>query len=439
MTYTLAICGGGSTYTLPMIKTLCDNQKDFPIKNIRLYDTDLEKTRTIYEASKVIVQELMPTATVTLAENYEEAFTDIDFAFMQIRSGGLEMREQDEKIPLKYNCVGQETCGAGGFAYGLRSIRDIIDIVKAIRVYSPESWIFNYSNPAAIVAEATKRYFPDDDRLINICDMPVAMMDGFAEALGVTREDLSPRYFGLNHFGWFTHLYNKEGKDLLPELKEMLKDGTLMPEELKKDKDWQNTFSQLSTTVSDLDGHLPNTYLQYYLYPEKMVSEEDIEYTRANVVMDNRLKEVERMCKHIIENKSIEGSGLDRGVHGSYIIELATAITKNLNRIMIIITQNKGTISNFPDEAMVEVPCLVNANGFEPLRVGEIDTFYKALMENQYGYEKLTVDAYINNDYDAALKALILNRTIINVPTAKSVLDDLKNVNIKHWPRMERR
>jgi len=438
MGYSLAICGGGSTYTLPMIKTLCDNQKDFPVSEIILYDNDLEKTKDIFEATKVIIDELMTGTKVRLSTDPNEAFIDIDFAFMQIRSGGLVMREKDEKIPLKYDCVGQETCGAGGFAYGLRSIPDIIEIVNYIRKYSPDAWIFNYSNPAAIVAEATKRYFPDDKRLINICDMPVAMMDGFADALGVSKTELSPRYFGLNHFGWFTHLYDGQGNDLLPKLRKMLKDGALMPEELKHDSNWKETFEQLSSTVNDLKGYIPNTYLQYYLYPEQMVKKEDKDYTRANVVMDNRLKQVQELSKKIIENKTIKGSKLEKGVHGGYIVELAIAITKNLNKIMIVITENKGTISNFPDEAMVEVPCLVNSNGVEPLQVGEIDTFYKAMMENQYGYEKLTVDAYMNNDYDAALKALVLNRTIVDVPKAQEILKNLLNENKDFWPGLER-
>ncbi|KAK2328499.1 6-phospho-alpha-glucosidase, partial [Clostridioides difficile] len=90
--------------------------------------------------------------------------------------GGLKMRELDEKIPLQFGLVGQETCGAGGFAYGLRSIGDMIEMVKTVRKYSPKAWILNYTNPAAIVAEALKRVFPDDKRLLNMCDQPVNLL-----------------------------------------------------------------------------------------------------------------------------------------------------------------------------------------------------------------------------------------------------------------------
>ena len=120
---------------------------------------------------------------------------------MQIRAGRLKMRELDEKIALKHGRIGQETCGAGGFAYGMRSVPAVCDIIRDIRKYSPEAWILNYSNPAAIVAEATKRVFNDYYRIINICDMPIGIMGFYAMALGKQPSELEPRYFGLNHYG----------------------------------------------------------------------------------------------------------------------------------------------------------------------------------------------------------------------------------------------
>lgn len=73
---------------------------------------------------------------------------------MQMRSGGLPMRAQDEQIPFSMGLIGQETCGPDGLAYGLRSVVDMIKAVHSIRKYAPDAWILTYSNPAAIVAEA---------------------------------------------------------------------------------------------------------------------------------------------------------------------------------------------------------------------------------------------------------------------------------------------
>ncbi|WP_394961426.1 6-phospho-alpha-glucosidase [Candidatus Allofournierella merdavium] len=433
--YQLVICGGGSTYTLPMIKTLCDFREVFPLRSIVLFDVDPDKQHMVYEAAKVMVEEAMGGVEVRECYTLDAAFADADFVFMQIRAGGLRMREQDEKIPLRHGCIGQETCGAGGFAYGMRSVPQVAEIVRAVRAQSPRAWIINYSNPAAIVAEATKRLFPGDRRLIHLCDMPIAIMDAFAESLGMKRQDLTPRYFGLNHFGWFTNLYDPRGKDLLPAIRTMLKSGSAAPEELKGDADWVETFAQLGEMVRDFDGegYVPNTYLQYYLYPEKMAAHMDPRYTRANFVMDHRVAHVRQMCEYIVEHGSIRGSGLEKGVHGTYIVELASSIIRNENRTFIIITPNNGIIPNLPPEAMVEVPCLVNANGVTPLHMGNIPTFYKGLLENQYAYECLTVDALLNGDRDAALKALVLNRTVTDTGRAKGILEDLIRANRDYW------
>ncbi|MGG6583125.1 UNVERIFIED_CONTAM: 6-phospho-alpha-glucosidase, partial [Clostridioides difficile] len=132
---------------------------------------------------KILFKEEYPKATLEYTTNPDEAFIDVDFVFVQMRTGGLKMRELDEKIPLQFGLVGQETCGAGGFAYGLRSIGDMIEMVKTVRKYSPKAWILNYTNPAAIVAEALKRVFPDDKRLLNMCDQPVNLLRSYGRLL----------------------------------------------------------------------------------------------------------------------------------------------------------------------------------------------------------------------------------------------------------------
>lgn len=430
----VVICGGGSTYTLPLMKTLCEfSTEDFPIKEILLFDIDESKQDMIYRASKVIAREVAPHIVINQTYDISTAFENADFVLMQIRAGGLEMREQDEKVPLRHDCVGQETCGAGGFAYGMRSVPQVVEIMKEARKQAPNAWIINYSNPAAIVAEATKRYFPGDKKIINLCDMPIAILDGFAECMGKKRADLSPRYFGLNHFGWFTNLYDQDGNDLLPIIRERIKAGNVLPDELKNDSGWVETFQSLADMVNDFDGYVPNTYLKYYLYPEKVVAHSDKEYTRANYVMDNRLELVRRGCEYIIGNNTMQGTGLEKGVHGMYIVELCRSILNNEGKLFIAMIENKGIITNLPEKAMVEVPCFVTSNGLEPLHVGEIPTFYKGLLEAQYAYECLAVDALINKDKDAALKALVLNRTVVDTSKAKLLLDDLIEANKDYW------
>src|SRR5699024_2068505 len=181
------------------------------------------------------------------------AFSGVDVAFVQIRTGGLAMRELDEQIPIKHGVVGQETCGAGGMAYGLRSITDMIELVKAIRTYSKHAWILNYTNPAAIVGLALKKEFPDDERILNICDMLIAIMKSYAYLLEKDVWDLVPEYFGLNHFGWFSKILDKQGNDLTREIKDKIINDDFLPtdKEIANDESWIQTFRKARQMLID--------------------------------------------------------------------------------------------------------------------------------------------------------------------------------------------
>lgn len=441
--FNICIVGGASRYTPDMLVMLCNQKERFPIRKLVLYDNEEERQNLMGEYAKILFHDYYPEVEeVVVTTNPEVAFQDIDFALMQIRAGRLKMREQDEKIALKHGCLGQETCGAGGFSYGMRSVPAVVDIIRDIRKYSPEAWILNYSNPAAIVAEATKRLFPNDYRIINICDMPIAIMDMYAAVLGKKRKDLEPRYFGLNHFGWFTHIYDKKtGEDYLPKLREILKKPVdVHTEPLFEEPSWKATFQFMSTIINDFDEYLPNTYLQYYLYPKKMEAKEDPNYTRANEVMDGNEKEVYEYLKKVTALGKIKGTEYDvaedAGCHAEYIVDLATALAHNTKEVFLMMTKNEGIIENVDREMMVEVPCHVGVNGVEPIKVGPIKTFYKGLMENQFAYEKLTVDACLEGSKMKAIEALVLNRTVVNVDTAKALVEDYIAANKGYWPEL---
>lgn len=348
------------------------------------------------------------------------------------------MRELDEKIPLQFGLVGQETCGAGGFAYGLRSIGDMIEMVKTVRKYSPKAWILNYTNPAAIVAEALKRVFPDDKRLLNMCDQPVNLLRSYGRLLDMDSSTFEPVYFGLNHFGWFTHLYDKNGEDLVPKIKDLVANSGFQPVDAEqRDKSWLDTYGMVKDMLEDVPDYLPNTYVQYYLYPDKKVAKSNINCTRAREVMNGREKRVFEECKSVIEKGTSIGSNLvHNDAHGEFIVEVAEAIAHNKHQIAIVITENNGAINNLPDDAMVEVAAILTKNGPRPLHVGNIPTFYKGLLEGQLAYEKLAVDAYFEQSYEKAILSLTLNRTIISPTKARQVLDALIKVNKDYWPTL---
>ena len=434
--FSIVVAGGGSTFTPGIVLMLLDNLDKFPIRQIKFYDNDAERQEIIAKACDIIIKEKAPDINFVYTTDPETAFTDVDFVMAHIRVGKYAMREKDEKIPLKHGVLGQETCGPGGIAYGMRSIGGVLELVDFMEKYSPNAWMLNYSNPAAIVAEATRRLRPNS-KILNICDMPIGIELRMAEMLGLeSRKDMVIRYFGLNHFGWWTDIRDKEGNDLMPALKEKVaKVGYNVPIEGENtEASWNDTFTKAKDVFAIDPTTLPNTYLKYYLFPDYVVEHSNPNHTRANEVMEGREKFVFGECKAIAEKGTAKDSKLHVDDHASYIVDLARAIAYNTKERMLLIVENDGALSNFDPTAMVEIPCLVGSNGPEKIVQGKIPQFQKGLMEQQVSVEKLTVEAWIEGSYQKLWQAITLSRTVPSASVAKAILDDLIEANKDFWP-----
>jgi Alpha-galactosidases/6-phospho-beta-glucosidases, family 4 of glycosyl hydrolases len=437
----IVIAGGGSTYTPGIVMMLLDSVERLPIRKLTLYDIDEQRQAIIGDALKIVLKEQAPQIEFSYTIDPKVAFTDIDFCMAHIRTGKYKMRELDEKIPLKHGVLGQETCGPGGIAYGMRSIGDILELIDFMEKYSPNAWMLNYSNPAAIVAEACRVLKPKA-RIINICDMPVGTLRRMSQIINKNPKDLQVRYFGLNHFGWWTSIKDREtGKEYLPEIRNYVADnGYLTQIEVDTqhmDESWQKTHRKAKDLLAVDPQFLPNTYLKYYFYPDYVVEHSNIEYTRANEVIDGREKQVFSAAKAIIAAGTAKSGAFHIDVHATFIVDLTCAIAYNTGERMLLIVENNGAICNFASDTMVEVPCIVGNDGAEPLNQGEIPTFQKGLMEQQVAVEKLVVEAWIEKSYQKLWQALTLSKTVPSAKVAKAILDDLLIANAEYWPELK--
>ena len=438
--FNVCIVGGGSTFTLGFLKSFVRMKDEFCLNKLVLFDIDADRQRPVGEFGKILFRERFPELEFDYTTDPKVAYEGMDFIFMQMRAGGLPMRAKDEHIPLSMGMVGQETCGAGGMAYGLRSCVQMIEAIHQIRTYAPDAWILNYSNPAAIVAEALRREFPDDKKILNICDQPENVVRSCSRLLGCDWESLDPVYFGLNHFGWFTHMYDvNTGDDLLPKIRQTIKEKGFLPQDAEqRDPSWLDTYGMVQTIMADFPEYLPNTYDQYYLYPEYKASHLNPDFTRADEVMAGREKRVFTECQQVIEAGSLGDKFHNiSDAHAEMMIKVAEAIAFNKNDRHILIVENNGAIANMQDDAMVEVVCELGINGPRPMGVGNIPQFYLGLLVNQVSCEKLLVDAYFENSYQKALEAFTLNRLINDAKKARKVLDALIEANKGMWPELK--
>ena len=420
---------------------LLEERDRFPIHKIMFYDNDAERQEIVAKACEIYLKENAPDIEFGYTTDPKTAFTGIDFVLAHIRVGKYAMRELDEKIPLKYGVVGQETCGPGGIAYGMRSIGGVLEILDYMEKYSPEAWMLNYSNPAAIVAEATRRLRPES-RILNICDMPIDLEEKMANMVGLkSRKEMQVGYYGLNHFGWWYKIYDSEGNDLMPEIKKhVAKNGFadgIAETNQHIDDSWKETFAKAKDVYALDPDTIPNTYLKYYLYPDYVVEHSNPEHTRANEVMEGREKTVFGACREIIEKGSAKDCGFEADAHATYIVDLACAIAENTRERFLLIVPNEGAVENFDRTAMVEIPCIVGSNGYERICQGSIPQFQKGLLEQQVSVEKLVVEAWIEGSYQKMWQALTLSKIVPSARVAKLILDDMIEANKDYWPELK--
>lgn len=434
------IIGAGSTHTPGIIGALTDKADEIQLSELCLHDIEQERVYHMGEFSKIYMSEHRPDIKTSWTTDLKEALTGADYVFIQIRPGRNEQRAIDEHTCYEHGLIGQETCGMGGFAFALRTIPAILEIVKTALDVCPDAWLLNYSNPEAMVSEAVYRTYPQA-KMLCICDMPISQQEQVAEYLGYPEKDLTFKYFGLNHFGWFTNIYNKAGKDLLPQLREDVLSGKItgfnaVQDEGKLDDYWFKTFNNVIKGFHAYPDFMPLCYLQYYYFNDEMMEQFDHEFTRADSVLAGREITVYEECRRVIANQTAKDSYLVSGVHGNYIVDLSSAIINDKRERFIINVMNNGAIGNFNHDAVVEVPCYVGASGVEPVSVGYIPQFHKSLMEAQKGYEKLAVEACLEGSYEKALQAMLLNKTVPSYRKAKEILDDFLELNKEYWNPM---
>ena len=431
----ITIAGAGSARVPALVGNLIEMKERFPLSKIIFFDIDNERMGKMEAYDRLVLKTFWPEVEVVFTTDMDEAYSHTDFVFCQMRVGKGEMRSYDEKLPLKYGLVGQETCGPGGFSYGMRSLGAMKEMVEKVRSYSKDTWILNYTNPAAIVAYGLERMFPDDKRILNLCDQPFSLMKSFAKILDVPQEQLRARYFGLNHFGWFTDLFDISGKNYFDQLKSYLRDHDFKPFNAEqRAKSWLDTYVRVNKYLQYFDEYVPTTYLQYYMFPDEIVAESDPNYTRVDEARDTREREVFETCALAEGKTSMDGIPmLSNQVFGKLMVEVAESIAYDLHNEFIVLVKNNGLIPNFEEDASVEVAGTIGKGGAQGYYFGEIGTFYKGLMENQYAYEKLTVEAFMEKNYTKALQALTLNRTVIDPQKAKAILDDFQAVSTDYW------
>ncbi|GIO24114.1 6-phospho-beta-glucosidase [Oceanobacillus sp. J11TS1] len=429
----VATIGGGSSYTPELIEGFIKRYDEFPLTELWLVDIEegKEKLEIVGNLAKRMINNAGLPIDVHLTLDRKAALKDADFVTTQFRVGRLEARAKDERIPIKYGVLGQETNGPGGLFKGLRTIPVILDICKDIEELCPDAWLINFTNPAGMVTEAVLRY-SNIDKVIGLCNVPIGMEMGIAKLLDVEHSRVRIDFAGLNHMVYGLDVY-VDGVSVKKEVIEKLSDPK--NSSFVKNIDgmgWEPEFIQALSALTC-------PYHMYYYKSnemlEKAIKSAEEEGTRAEVVQ--RLEE-ELFELYKDENLNIKPPQLEeRG--GAYYsdaaVRLITSIYTDKRDIQPVNTMNRGAIASIPADSAVEVSSIITKDGPVPLAVGDIPVATRGLVQQIKSFERISAEAAVTGDYNKAVLALAINPLTPSDTIAKKIVAEMMEAHKEYLPQ----
>ncbi|WNI15435.1 6-phospho-beta-glucosidase [Actinacidiphila sp. ITFR-21] len=435
----LTILGGGG-FRVPLVYRALLG--DPTVREVVLFDPDPRRLRVVGAVLDTLRTgpagraAAGPAPAVRLTADLDDALRGAHFVFSAVRVGGTAGRVRDERLPLAEGVLGQETVGAGGVLYGLRTLPVAVAVARRIKAVAPEAWVINFTNPAGMVTEAMSRVL--GPRVIGICDSPVGLVRRAARAAGADPDaaDFGYDYVGLNHLGWLRRL-TVGGRDLLPGL---LAD----PVALAGFEEGRLFGPHWPAAL----GSLPNEYLHYYYFRREALAavraapatrgefldrQQSAFFAAADAAPADayRLWEEtrrEREETYMAENRAAGGGwerdpqDLDGGGYDRVALALMRAVARDERTVLILNVPGGGAVPLLDPSAVVEVPCEVGAFGARPLPVAPPDEHQAGLMLAVKAVERAAIEAAATGSRTAALRALALHPLVDSAAVADRIL-----------------
>ena len=408
----ITIIGAGSTYTPELIEGIINKKDSLPVSKLSI----------VGGLAKRMIEHANIGCEVVLTKDLDKALIDASFVCVQIRVGKLPARCLDEKIPLKYGLLGQETNGIGGFFKGMRTIPEMMKIAHRMEELCPDAWLINFSNPSGMIAEAILNN--SKIKMMGLCNVPINTIDSIKTKMNLPNAYIE--YLGLNHFAWITGIKDG-GKDYLEDAINQGLNGAVM----------QNipafSFShELIKTV----GAIPTSYLIYYYYRDAQLEKAmNAPKCRAEVCM-----EIEEQLLDIYSNSELHVkpellSKRGGARYSEVAINLINSIYNDVNDIQVVNVLNNGAIPFMADNDVVEVCARIGKDGAKVIKTDCHNEHIKGMMQMIKAYEKHAVKAALTGDEDEAMRALLINPLVGDYKKAKPCFDELKEVHKEHLPQ----
>ncbi len=421
----LTIIGAGSSYCPELAQGLIERRTKLPFDEIHLMDIDETKLKAVGGFFERMMKREDMSVKIVMTDDLVAAVRDADFIISQIRVGGMEARAVDEKIPVKYGLIGQETTGIGGFFNALRSIEAMKDIARAIEQYAPSAWLINFANPSGILAEYLLNY--TSVKSIGLCNIPITSIETFANILNKDKRKITLDSVGLNHLSWYTGIFY-EKQECLKELIDGGFAGIPMKniDKIEVDLEWIKSLRAI-----------PSPYLNYFYN-----CEHELEKLKSKKV--SRAEECVKVEEQLInyyknfDNNTIPEMLSKRGGHlySLAAIGLIDSLYNGDGEYHVINVKNEGVLDFLKSDDVVETNCRVFRDRVERVPITTaINRSIIGLIQTVKQYEKATVETALSGDKAMMKNTLLCHPLVGDISVAQKVIDEMLQLHKNHLPR----
>ena len=439
----LSVIGGGGVRSMFLAKSIAQKAEQLNIDELVFMDNDEKKLGIYGKMAGEVSKRLNPTLKFALTADAVEAVRDADYVITTIRVGGDDMRVGDERIALNKGVLGQETTGAAGLSFAMRSVDALAAYCELIKKYSkPGCKVFNFTNPAGVVSQTLRDM--GYDFTYGICDAPSGMLRTFEKLYGCEEGSARGEVYGLNHLSYFSSI-KLDGKEMLGEI-------------IENDRAYTETdLRYFDKSLLRERGAILNEYLYYFYYREKAVANilaapqtRGEQIAEINIKMTAELESVDidndfEKALEIFEywygerenNYMAAESGVKRQTKWHFdIFEKDdggyAGVALNFIRIcqsggvdsMIPCVPNNGAIDGLLDTDVVEITCDIRDGDAYPHHFGKVDEQNLELIRRVKIYERLASEAIRTKSKVKAIEALTLHPLVASYSLASELVEE---------------
>lgn len=438
----LAVIGGGGVRSMFLAKSIAQKAAALDITDLVFMDNNEKKLRIYGEMARAVAHRINGRIRFTLTTDATEAITGADYVITTIRVGEDAMRVKDERIALGMGVLGQETTGAAGFSFAMRSVDALAGYCELVKQHAkPGCKVFNFTNPAGIVSQTLRDM--GYDFTYGICDAPSGMLRTFEKLYDAPEGSARGELYGLNHLSYFQSV-TINGRDVLHEI-------------IENDRAYTETdLRYFEKSLLRERNAILNEYLYYFYYREKAVENilrapqtrgeqiadinkkmtAELEQIDVEKDFDKALAVFEHWYGERENNYMAAESGVkrqtkwhfdpfekDAGGYAGVALKFMEIVQGGAPDSMILCVPNNGAIEGLLDSDVVEITCDIANGEATPHRFGKVDEQNLELIRRVKIYERLGSEAIRTKSRTKAIEALTLHPLVASYSLATALVD----------------